>query len=148
MYKTEALPIKSIKGISIPEKYFLHVGNFSANKNLCFLVEVYEQFRNMTGQDGKDYKLILTGGQYMVNFHIPVLEKIRNSPYVSDIIILGKVNGKDLPSLYKNATTFVFPSKFEGFGIPVIEALSQGTPALVNANTSLTQFGDFGGYGF
>jgi glycosyltransferase involved in cell wall biosynthesis len=48
-----------------------------------------------------------------------------------------------LPSLYRGSTAFVFPSIFEGFGIPVIEALSQDTPVLISANTSITQFGEF-----
>ena len=144
IYKFDAAPIQQVNAIDIPKQYFLHIGTFAPHKNLPFLIKVYEQFRKVTGNSGKDIKLFLTGGQPKQKYRLSVLDQIRNSPYASDILILGKVNSKDLPSLYKGATAFIFPSTIEGFGIPVIEALSQGTPVLINANTSLTQFREFG----
>ena len=144
IYKFEASSIQKVNGIDIPSRYFLHVGKFDPKKNLSFLIKVYERFRELSGNRGNTFKLLFTGGQSNVKADVPILKQIRNSRYASDILVLGQVTSKDLPALYKGATAFVFPSTFEGFGIPVIEALSQGTPTLVNANTSLSQFSEFG----
>jgi glycosyltransferase involved in cell wall biosynthesis len=142
MYKSEATPIEKINGIEIPPQYFLHTGIFDPKKNLPFLLKVYERFREITRNQGSFVKLVLTGGEKAKNSNF--IQEIRNSPYARDILVLGRVSSEELPSLYRGATAFVFPSTFEGFGMPVIEALSQGTPVLINSNTSLTQFGEFG----
>jgi glycosyltransferase involved in cell wall biosynthesis len=142
MYKSDAPEQESINGIKLPDRYFLHVGTFGPRKNLSFLLKVYERFRQRIGENQNSFKLILTGGEHYNSSEI--FRQLKNSPYVSDIIVLGQVKTVDLPSLYRRATAFIFPSIFEGFGIPVIEALSQGIPVLVNSNTALTQFSKFG----
>ncbi|MGL5806047.1 MAG: glycosyltransferase family 4 protein [Xenococcaceae cyanobacterium] len=140
--KTAPLPDK-INGISLKNiPYFLHVGTFEPKKNLQFLLETYDRFRQIDRDNPTPVKLVLTGGESWKSSEI--YQKITSSQYARDLIILGRVSVEDLPSLYRGATAFVFPSVFEGFGIPAIEALSQGTPVLVNANTALTQFKDFG----
>jgi glycosyltransferase involved in cell wall biosynthesis len=142
IYQCQAPKRIEINGFELPEKYFLHVGSFEPKKNLSFLLQVYERFRETSGNLNRNIKLVLTGGESWKSSEF--IKAIKNSPYADDIIILGRVKTEDLPSLYSHATAFVFPSIFEGFGIPVIESLSQGTPVLINANTSLTQFGKFG----
>jgi len=144
LYKSDAKIINRVNEIHLPERYFLHVGTFEPKKNLIFLIKVYERFRELTQGNLNPVKLVLTGGEYFKKAETFILEKIRHSPYNSDIVILGRVSSEELPSLYRGATAFIFPSTFEGFGMPVIEALSQGVPTLVNSNTSLTQFGEFG----
>lgn len=143
IYQLNAPILEQINGVQLPtNQYFLHVGNIEPRKNLSFLLKVYERFREITASIGSEIKLVLTGGEtWKSNAFI---KQIRNSSYASEIIILGRVKSEELPSLYRGAAAFIFPSIFEGFGMPVIEALSQGTPVLVHANTSLTQFGDFG----
>lgn len=143
-YKKNAESLCKVNGVELPDRYFLHVGSFDPKKNLSFLLKVYERFRELSGDSGRFIKLVLTGGESFKNLNVSLIENINNSPYKQEIIILGKVKSEDLPSLYKSATAFVFPSTFEGFGMPVIEALSQETPVLVNSNTSLTQFKEFG----
>jgi len=142
IYKREVPMLTQVNGFSIPEKYFLHVGTFEPKKNLLFLLKVYEQFRELMGSAGNPVKLLLTGGESWKSSEF--IKYLHNTPYREDILILGRVRSKDLPSLYKSAVSLIFPSTFEGFGLPVIEALSQGTPVLVNSNSSLTQFGKFG----
>jgi glycosyltransferase involved in cell wall biosynthesis len=144
IYKKNVEILRRVNDVELPDQYFLHVGSFDPKKNLAFLIKVYERFREVSGDEGQSVKLILTGGESFKNMNVSLIENIHNSPYKKEIIILGKVKSEELPSLYKTATAFIFPSTFEGFGIPVIEALSQGTPVLVNANTSLTQFKEFG----
>jgi glycosyltransferase involved in cell wall biosynthesis len=142
MYKSDALEQECVNGIKLPKNYFLHVGTFGPRKNLSFLLKVYERFRERCCENNDSFKLILTGGESYNSsdfFH-----QLRRSSYASDIIVLGKIKTEDLPSLYRRATAFIFPSIFEGFGLPVIEALSQKIPVLINSNTSLTQFSKFG----
>ncbi|MEM2154878.1 MAG: glycosyltransferase family 1 protein, partial [Nitrososphaeria archaeon] len=128
VYKKNTEILRRVNDVELPDRYFLHVGSFDPKKNLAFLIKVYERFREVSGDEGQSVKLILTGGESFKNENVLLRENINNSPYKQDIIILGRVKSEDLPSLYKGAAAFVFPSTFEGFGIPVIEALSQGTP--------------------
>ena len=144
IYKLDAKELKAMytNEDCLPEQYFLHVGTFEPKKNLLFLLKAYEKFRERAGTSGDKVKLLLTGGESWKSSQF--FEQIRNSTFASDITILGRVDAENLFYLYAGALALVFPSIFEGFGLPVIEALSQGTPALVNSNTSLSQFGEFG----
>ena len=142
IYKKTAEKLEKINNFYLGKQYFLHIGTFEPKKNLFFLLKAYEKYRQITPDEVEPVKLILTGGESWNTSNF--VESIKASPYANDIIILGRVKSQDLPSLYKGAIALIFPSTFEGFGLPVIEALSQGTPVLVNANTSLTQFGKFG----
>jgi glycosyltransferase involved in cell wall biosynthesis len=125
----------------LDDSYFLHVGTFEPKKNIHFLLDVYEVYRKLSASL-RPAKLILTGGESWKSSSL--FTSIDTHPYKKDIFILGKVLSENLPSLYRNALALIFPSTFEGFGLPVIEALSQGTPAIVNSNTSLIQFARFG----
>jgi glycosyltransferase involved in cell wall biosynthesis len=133
----------TVNGILLPDNYFFHSGIFAKNKNIPFAINVYEKYREITKNFSEIANLVLTGSELNPN-NQTVIQKIKDSPYNANIIVLGRVPSQQLPFLYRKAKALIFPSTFEGFGMPTIEALSQGTPALVNSNTSLTQFGDFG----
>jgi glycosyltransferase involved in cell wall biosynthesis len=134
---------ETINGVTLGDNpYFLHVGSFEPKKNLQFLLKVYENYRELDRSNSNPVKLVVTGGESWKSSDF--YQQMRQSKYARDILVLGRVNNKDLPSLYRGATAFIFPSILEGFGIPVIESLSQGTPVLINANTALTQFKEFG----
>jgi glycosyltransferase involved in cell wall biosynthesis len=122
--------------------YLLNVGTLEPRKNIEFLIEIFEEVRNTLHPSINGLKLVLTGGESWNNEII--FDKINKSKYKNDIIILGSVDNSLLPSLYKNALAMVFPSKAEGFGIPVIEALSQGTPVFIQNNTALSEFSPYG----
>jgi glycosyltransferase involved in cell wall biosynthesis len=141
IYQSKATQLSQINGIDLPQQYFLHVGTFEPKKNLPFLLEVYQRFRELT-KDEHSIKLVLTGGESWNSSDF--IQQIKHSPFQRDIIILGRVQAHELPALYRGATALIFPSIFEGFGLPVIEALSQEIPVLINDNTSLTQFSQFG----
>lgn len=149
-FTNPAPPLEVINGTLLPRCYLLHVGSLEPKKNIPFLLQVFTFFRqqaeNRAHQQADPetdaYKLVLTGGEA---WHDASLRRaIKEHPYSEDIILLGQVAPKELPALYKQAAALVFPSLLEGFGLPVIEALSQGTPVLVQANSSLTQFGEYG----
>ena len=107
--------------------YFLSVGRIEKRKNTLRIVEAFEKFKKI---NSTDHKLILVGKNGFG--HEEVVEKISNSEVKNDIIVLGYVEDKNLPSLYKNATAFIYPSLYEGFGLPALEAMAVGTPVLTS----------------
>jgi len=122
------------------EKYILNVGSIEPRKNIKFLLEVFFTLKKI--QSNIDLKLVLTGAESWASSD--VFSLIKNSEFFSDILLLGHIDDVKLPPLYRNARAMVFPSIAEGFGIPVVESLSQGTPVIVNNNTSLGCFKSYG----
>ena len=131
----------SAKGTPSEERrrYLLNVGALEPRKNIPFLVDIFNELKK---RGLEDLKLLLTGGESWKEGDI--FDKIEQSPYKKDIEILKYVPTEALPQLYRNAEAFIFPSYEEGFGIPVIESISQGTPVFVNKNSALQYFNDYG----
>jgi glycosyltransferase involved in cell wall biosynthesis len=100
--------------IQIPEKYFLYVGNAYPHKNLVSLIYAF----NKIAKDDKDLKLILVGQK---DFFYQRLEEENSS---DKIVFYGKATDRELANLYSNAIALVMPSLMEGFGLPVLEAMS------------------------
>lgn len=123
------------------KRYILNVGALEPRKNIVFLIDLYD-FLKKNYIEFEKLKLVLTGGESWSSESI--FSRIRNSQFRDDIYILGNVDDKYLPGLYRDAELMVFPSIEEGFGIPVIESLSQGTPVVVNRNSALEMFEDYG----
>jgi len=125
----------------LPSKYILCLSTLEPRKNLRLLVDAYCELRrnNMI-----NYDLVLAGrkGWKMDDF----LSKLDDDIY-SHIHITGFVEDRDLPYIYRNAGCFVFPSLYEGFGIPPIEALSMDTPVISSDSSSLPEvLGDYAIY--
>lgn len=113
--------------------YLLYVGAIQPRKNLRVLIEAFEKIR----EQKLDLKLVIAGEPAWKQG--PILERISDSPYSSDIVVTGTVPFEHLPVLYKNASVFVFPSLYEGFGIPILEAMASGTPVICADNSSLPE---------
>ncbi len=127
-----------VRLVSIREKYGIHrpfvfyVGGIDPRKNVGRLVQAYGEFAKHTG--GR-YDFVLAGG-IRTEAEFPDLERsIRGSGLGDRIRITGFVPLEDLPLLYSSAEMFVFPSLYEGFGLPVLEAMACGTP-VVSSNAS------------
>jgi len=106
---------KSVVGNQKYGKYFLYVGNAYPHKNLDRLVQA---FKNLAGGSAGNLKLILVGEK---DYFYQRLEAENQS---DNIIFYGKVSDKELAGLYANAIALVAPSLMEGFGLPVLEAMS------------------------
>jgi len=132
---TEIKPLKRLANTN----YILNVSSFEPRKNIIFLIDIFEYIKD---KYNNNLKLVLTGGESWSSSKI--FSKIANSKYKDEILILGNIPDESLPWLYKNAKIMVFPSKEEGFGIPVIESLSQKTPVIVHKNSALEIFEDYG----
>ena len=119
-----------------PKGYLLYVGAIQPRKNLEVLVEAFEKIK----PSHSDLKLVIAGEKAWMWER--TLERIERSPAKDDIILTGKVPFSQLPVLYRNAKIFVFPEKFAGFGIPILEAFACGTPVVAAHNSSLVEVGN------
>jgi len=119
-------------------KFILYVGAIQPRKNLPVLIEAFEKIK----KEKPDLKLVLAGDKAWM--WEETMEKIEKSPCKKDIIITGYVSFGDLAILYRNAEIFVFPSLYEGFGIPLLEAFASGTPVVSANNSSLSEIGGDG----
>lgn len=126
------------KRYSIDGDYILYVGNHGVNKNLHRLLKAFAVLKNR-----KSAALILAGNKD------PRRQDLYNLPSVlgieDKVRFIGKVPEEDLPALYTMAKVFVFPSLYEGFGLPPLEAMACGTPVVSSTATSLPEVvGDAG----
>ena len=107
----------------LPEHYFFYPANGWAHKNHKRLIDAYKILKEK--HDTK-CKLVLTGNAF--NDKNGLMSCIRENKLESDVITLGYIDQKDMPYVFVNAEMLVFPSLFEGFGIPLVEAMRMGTP--------------------
>lgn len=115
----------------IKQPYFLFIGTMEPRKNLSRLVEAFGQFLKETDQ--KDFKLVLAGKQGWK--YEPIFNKIEELGLQDKVIYLGYVDHDEKIYLLKNAYAFVFPSLYEGFGLPILEAMNLGTP-IISSNVA------------
>ena len=115
------------------QSYILYVGALQPRKNLARLIEAFTLLK----QDTPSAKLVLAGERAWLSREIFVAKE--RSPYRDDILILGKIPSAHLPALYQGARCFAFPSLYEGFGLPILEAFASGVPVLTANNSSLPE---------
>jgi len=121
-------------------KYILSVGTLEPRKNLTKLVEA---FSILPHQILRQYQLVLVGAQGWRNEQ---LARTIDSLNLKDkVIITGFVKDEDLPYIYKGATVFVYPSLYEGFGLPPLEAMACGVPVISSNISSLPEVIDGAG---
>ena len=111
--------------------YLLTVGTIEPRKNVPFLVKIYEALKDFAGN------LVLVGGMGWKTE--ASLRAIENSPRREGIRLLTGVDDGTLSALYAGASAFVFPTLYEGFGFPPLEAMGRGTPVISARNSSLPE---------
>ncbi len=114
------------------DKYILAVSSLNYQKNFHSLIKAF----NLLGN--QDIRLYLAGS---INKNFASLELIKDIEMNPNIIFKGRVDDEELISLYSNALAFVYPSLYEGFGIPPLEAQSCGTPVICSNAASLPEVG-------
>jgi glycosyltransferase involved in cell wall biosynthesis len=127
----EARRIARRYGIEGP--YVLHVGAPQRRKNVEGLVEAFRRL----GRRLPDHRLVLVGPPR--GAHDPVLRLVRRLSLGTRVRFLSAVPDQDLPAIYSAASVFAFPSLYEGFGMPILEAMSCGTPVVCSNATSLPE---------
>ena len=121
---TEADIVRVRAKYSLPEKFLLAVGTMQPRKNIAFLVRVFAEVSKRI----PDLKLVLVGKRYGYRYDLEIEHAIEETDTGKSVIFPGYVDAADMPAVYAGAEAFIFPSLYEGFGIPILEALSQGTP--------------------
>jgi len=107
------------------DNYFLYVGNIEPRKNLVNLIRAYSYLKK---NENIPLKLVIVG-QPMWNAK-EVFKEVERLKLKNDIIFTGYVNEIEKKTLYKFCNTFVFPAIYEGFGIPIIDAMFEGKPVV------------------
>ena len=127
-------PLKNIKiDIDLPQYFIFCAGSIEPRKNLLRLLKAYNKLdKNLQ----KKYKLILSGFKGWNNSEIMHIIKQNKN-----IIYLGYLTEDDLVKVYNLATIFVYPSLYEGFGLPILEAMACNTPVITSNISSMPEVG-------
>ncbi len=115
--------------------FILYLGALEPRKNIISLVRVFNILKKEDFY--KDWRLVLAGGSRWLSGGLE--REIKNSPYAGDIMVLEKITEEDKILLYNSAKVFVYPSFFEGFGFPPLEAQACGVPVAASNRTSLPE---------
>jgi glycosyltransferase involved in cell wall biosynthesis len=112
--------------LGLPENYVLYLGTLEPRKNLPVLIQAYARAR----RSGIEHTLVLAGGKGW--YDDPIYAAIQESGVAEHVLLPGYIPGDDLAALYGGAALFVYPSLYEGFGLPPLEAMACGVPVLVS----------------
>lgn len=111
-------------------RYFLYVGSLEPRKNLKTLLEAWNMSRVH-----RDFQLLIVGAAGSRN----VFRRLELPTNLVNVVFLGYVNDEALDELYRNACALLYPSLYEGFGLPVLEAMSRGTPVMTSRATACAE---------
>ncbi|HLI51821.1 MAG TPA: glycosyltransferase family 1 protein, partial [Thermomicrobiaceae bacterium] len=119
--------------LDIRTPYILFLGTIQPRKNLIRLIAAFDRL----AESYPDLRLILAGGAGWLSN--PITEAVDRSPNRARIVMPGHVPDDLLPELYAGASAAVFPSLYEGFGLPAAEAMASGTPVVVSNRGALPE---------
>ncbi|MBI2051188.1 glycosyltransferase family 4 protein [Candidatus Roizmanbacteria bacterium] len=119
--------------ISAP--YLLYVGTLQPRKNLTTLIKAFEMFK----KTNPEFKLVIAGKKGWLYKHI--FQTVKDLSLRKDVVFTGYVSDEELARFYRNAFCLVHPSLYEGFGIPILEAMSYDCPVIASNTSSLPEVG-------
>jgi len=121
------------KSITDGKEYLVYIGSLNPRKNIERLIAAFDQYK---AESGHETKLVIIGKLAWKSE--PIRLAMNNAKYASDIIHLSDV-GDSVSLLLSNATALVYPSLFEGFGIPILEGFATGTPVITSDLSSMKE---------
>jgi glycosyltransferase involved in cell wall biosynthesis len=129
----EAEEVRRRFGVS--RDFLLAVGSLQPRKNLVRLIRAYARLRSE--RENFSPQLVIVGRKLWLASEI--FDEVKRQRWADDVILTGYVADEDLPALYRAARAFVYPSLFEGFGLPPLEAMACGTPVVTSDISSLPE---------
>jgi len=133
--KLDSSKISKIKEkYNLPEKFILYFGTIEPRKNIDGIIKAFDLLKENLRSD---IKLVIAGSPGWL--YKNVFRAAEESMFKNDIIFTGFIEKEDKPSLYNLASLFVYPSYFEGFGFPPLEAMACGVPTIVSNCASLPE---------
>lgn len=121
----------------LPEKYILYLGTIEPRKNIIGIIKAFELFKRSHSASAIGYKLVIAGSKGWLYNNI--FDTVRSSKYKNDIIFSGFIADKDKAYLYGLSSLFVYPSFYEGFGFPPLEAMVAGVPVITSDCSSFPE---------
>lgn len=115
---------------NLPTKYILYLGTLEPRKNVLSIIQAYRKSELVD----KNYRLVLVGGSGWKSDTI-----LKLAGKVNGIRYIGYVEKDEKQDIYKNASLFVYPSLYEGFGLPVLEAMACGVPVITSNRSSIPE---------
>lgn len=138
---TEEKIVSVKKKFEIDGSYFLYLGTLEPRKNVPLIIEAYHELKERLNMNIP--KLVIAGKKGWG--YQEIFEKVQKYDLLNDVIFTGYVSEEAKPVLLKGAICFLFPSLYEGFGMPPLEAMACGTPVIVSDQASLPEVvGDAG----
>ena len=129
--------IRILKKHQLPAEYFLYVGNVKPHKNIAGIIAAYR----IALESNRDLPPLIILGQYTnLSKEIPNVKSLLSGERIrKNIIFTGYLPDEDLPAIYSKASMFLFPSYYEGFGFPILEAMACGTPVITSNRGSIPE---------
>jgi glycosyltransferase involved in cell wall biosynthesis len=119
---------------ALPDRFILFLGTLEPRKNVQMLIRAYAQWRKA---EPAIPKLVVAGGKGW--YYDQIFAEVERLGLTGEVIFPGYVAQEELPLWYNSADLFVYPSRFEGFGLPVLEAMACGTPVVTTNAASLPE---------
>lgn len=129
--------IKIKEKYQLPYKFILYFGTIEPRKNVISVLKAFEGLKKSGSEEAKKFKLVIAGSDGWSSEEAYFL--IKNSRWKEDIILINNVQEEDKEYFYNLASVFVYPSFFEGFGFPPLEAMVSGVPVIASNNSSVAE---------
>ena len=131
LYRVVEVTRESLNRLGLPDRYILYVGGYNKRKNIPLLLNAYSAL----GIKRENAKLVLAGAAG----NNEIVSQVVSLGLQNDVVLLGHIAEDDLSLLYSGAIFFVYPSLYEGFGLPVLEAMTCGAPVISSNSGSLVE---------
>lgn len=118
-----------------PEKFILYVGTLQPRKNVVTLIRAFAKYH----QQNPDYRLAIVGRKGWL--YEDIYAEVEKLNLTESVVFTGFLSDAELAQMYTDALCYVMPSKYEGFGIPVLEAMAAGCPVISSFSSSLPEIG-------